>query len=162
MGGSSSGIPGSAASSGSGSSMNSELTTLQTQSFQFSPGGSAASSTIYQWPQNGYYPASDWTASTSTIYTSGTTIPGAPLMAVVTPLPHAQVEDVPTAILTSTATSMPLNRVVYAPTLEPTSEATCKPQKRGRGRPKGSKNKTKKLTMECGSQTVESSLESKM
>ena len=108
--GSSSGIPGSAASSGSGSSMNSELTTLQTQSFQFSPGGSAASSTIYQWPQNGYYPASDWTASTSTIYTSGTTIPGAPLMAVVTPLPHAQVEDVPTAILTSTATSMPLNR----------------------------------------------------
>merc|ERR1712083_880778 len=30
----------------------------------------------------------------------------------------------------------------------------------GRGRPKGSKNKKKKVTMECGSQTVESSLES--
>ena len=99
-------------------------------------------------------------------------------MAVVTPLPHhaAQVEDVPTAtILTSTAAAsatMPLNRVVYAPTLEPASSDTagssCKQtslnnlNKRGRGRPKGSKNKKKKMTMECGSQTVESSLESKV
>ena len=101
------GLPVSSASSGS-----SELT-FSTQSFQFSPGGTGSSSTIYQWPQNGYYQAaaSDWTTSaTSTIYASGTTIPGAPLMAVVTPLPHAPVEDVPTAILTSSASSMPFNR----------------------------------------------------
>ena len=209
------GIPGS-------TGMNSEMTTLQTQSFQvtfetrvmqlinctkfrqimyinliffqFSP-GTGTSSTIYQWPQNGYYQAaSDWTtaSATSTIYASGPTIPGAPLMAVVTPLPHhhaAQVDQdhVPTAtILTSataaaaSATMQPLNRVVYAPTLEPASSDTtqgssstsCHKQltcslnnlnsKRGRGRPKGSKNKKKKMTMECGSQTVESSLESKV
>ena len=100
------GLPVSSASSGS-----SELT-FSTQSFQFSPGGTGSSSTIYQWPQNGYYQAaSDWTTSaTSTIYASGTTIPGAPLMAVVTPLPHAPVEDVPTAILTSSSSSMPFNR----------------------------------------------------
>ena len=71
-----------------------------------------------------------------------------------------------------------LNRVVYAPTLEhaassDTGTGSCHKQmscssladlnsKRGRGRPKGSKNKKKKMTMECGSQTVESSLESKV
>ena len=37
-----------------------------------------------------------------------------------------------------------------------------KPTKRGRGRPKGSKNKKKKITMECGSQTFDNVFESKM
>ena len=145
-----------------GTGTNTEIVSTQQQSFQFSP-GSATAAAVYQWPQNGYYPGSisgtDWTMATN----SGYILNNAGTALIVTSLqpPEVSPADVSTTILPPTATTALPNTVVPIPYI-PEIKEHFRPSKRGRGRPKGSKNKKKKMvTMECGSQTVDSIFDSK-
>ena len=130
---------------------------------QFSPG---STTTVYtQWPPNGYFSGISTTGQDC--YSTGTnpgyilSNSGTTLMAVVTPV-HQTAQ--PT---NAQAQTNPVSDPDLPPTILPATPAIMlenpdifNPIKRGRGRPKGSKNKKKTVTCESGCQTIESSLES--
>ena len=152
-------------SSSSGSGSTELVSTTPQQSFQISPG---SATTVYQWPaQNGYYsgsiPGDNWAMATTN---SGYILNNAGAALIVTPLQppevnHTSSEISPPTILPSTAsqTSLATSSVPYIHH-HPEQAREVRPLKRGRGRPKGSKNKKKKVMMDCETQTID--LESKM
>ena len=88
---------------GTGNTSGAEIVPHQQQSFQFSPGSTAATA-VYQWPQNGYYPGSisgaDWTMAATN---SGYILNNAGTALIVTSLQPPEVspaEAVPTILPT--------------------------------------------------------------
>ena len=151
-------LPGNAAGNSGSNSGNNETV------LQFSPG---STTTVYtQWPPNGYFSG---ISTGQDCYSTGTnpgyilSNSGTTLMAVVTPVQTAQHTNAQTQNPVSDNPDLQSGPTILPTPImleNPASDILNPMIKRGRGRPKGSKNKKKTLTCESGCQTIESSLES--
>ena len=148
-------LPGGAGNSGNNSGNNETV-------LQFSPG---STTTVYtQWPPNGYFSG---ISTGQDCYSTGTnpgyilSNSGTTLMAVVTPVQTAQHTTNAQTQNPASVSDPDLPTILPTPTIMLENPDILNPMiKRGRGRPKGSKNKKKTVTCESGCQTIESSLES--